>query len=122
MQGLHLVLDEHRAEIHRRLADHIQGLIGGTAVRVYQHGPAGRKVLTETGLRRPDHVTDGAGVVEAGNAHQDIGLADLSDLATDILSEHGGQSLHRLILCVVVGGGGEIACVIAVPVSVTKTL
>ena len=60
--------------------DHVLGAVGGTAVRIDDHRPAIGEVLGQPRLHGLDHVPDGAGVVEAGHAHHQVGPADPGQL------------------------------------------
>jgi hypothetical protein len=44
-------------------------------------------VLAEAGLHRGDHVADRLGVVEGGDADQDVGPADVIDLSEDVTGQ-----------------------------------
>ena len=52
-------------------------------VGVDEHGPEVREVLDEPGLGRPHDVSDRGGVLEAGDADHDVGLAQGRDLIAD---------------------------------------
>src|SRR5688572_5927288 len=65
-----------------------------SAVRIHNHTAAIRKILRQTGINRAHHVSNGTGVVEAGNPDQHVSTADAgeytSHLRTDLNVLHVG--------------------------------
>src|SRR5206468_8754330 len=95
VQGALAFTDEHGAIVYDALRHNFRRPVRGTPVRIDQHGAGARKIFGQADADSPDDVSYRIGVVVAGYADENFGLADRLHHGFCLRRQRRGGDYHR---------------------------
>jgi hypothetical protein len=88
---------DERLPVHDRgVPDDVGRPVRGAPVHVHEHGPLAREFTAEGDVGGPHDGADAVGVVEGGEAHEHVHLADRHELGEQLVTEDRGHSQRSL--------------------------